>query len=183
MKERPGETAVSPFLYVKMKEEKEGDSVKKSRIHLLLLGLLFVLGGCGQATEPSDQTNKDSPNQPIAISVAAQHVAATEIEATIRLKNPNDRTVSVTYPSSQKFELVVRDSNGENVYTYSKEQVFTQAIETEQFKPEEEKEYQVTIELAAGDTARRVEVATVKQFDGATEPSTKATANISKANP
>ncbi|WP_214846629.1 BsuPI-related putative proteinase inhibitor [Exiguobacterium sp. s193] len=159
--------------------------MKKSWIHLLLIGLLLVLGGCGQVKESNSasQTNQNKSKQPITISVTAQQVTATEIEATVRLRNPNDHAVSVTYPSSQKFELVVRDSNEQNVYTYSKEQVFTQAIETEPFKPKEEKEYQITIELVEGDTAQQVEVVTVQQFEDATVPSTKATANISKANP
>lgn len=168
-----------------MKEEKEADSLKKSRIHLLLLGLLLVLGACSQVKESNSasQTNKSNSNQPITIAVTAQQVTATEIEATVRLRNPNDHAVTVTYPSSQKFELIVRNSKKQTIYTFSKEQLFTQAIETEQFKSGEEKEYQVTIALLEGDTARQVEVATVQQFEGAMDLSTKATADISKANP
>lgn len=153
--------------------------MKWSRTRLLLLGLALMLVGCSQETKKADLATKVS-NQPIEIAVSGQAVGSNTIEAIVRLRNPNDQNVKIAYPSSQRFELMVRDGRNHVIYTFSKEHLFTQAIEEEQFKPYEEKEYEVTIELSDTSDAKEIDGMTVQQFEGARDSTSKVTSVISK---
>ncbi|MFB6465291.1 BsuPI-related putative proteinase inhibitor [Cytobacillus sp. Hz8] len=59
----------------------------------------------------------------------------------IVLKNSGNLPVQFEFPTSQKYELRVKDSEGKDAYVYSKNQSFFQGIQTIILKPNEEKRW------------------------------------------
>ncbi|WP_214720590.1 BsuPI-related putative proteinase inhibitor [Exiguobacterium sp. s192] len=142
-----------------------------SRLSCLVL-FTIVFAGCAQQEKNSQnkQTAQDEvTSQPITIAVSAEQPESGIVEAIVLLKNPNKQDVTVTFPTSQRFELIVKDETGKMLYTFSQEQVFTQAIEKETFKALESKRYEVRIELPQSSRADQIEASTIRQVEGTPE--------------
>lgn len=72
---------------------------------------------------------------------------APTLVARLTARNNSERPIDLTYPTSQRFELVIRDANGVEVFRWSKDKSFTPALETEPFTGE--KSYVVAAPLIA----------------------------------
>ena len=59
-------------------------------------------------------------------------------------KNESDRDIEFTFNTSQKFELSVYDEDGNEKYRYSKDRMFTQAIQSFVLKADETYDFQDT---------------------------------------
>lgn len=126
--------------------------------------------GCSQQEQqkqPGQTTKSDVLEQPVEITVSAKQTKPTVVEAIVLLKNPNDENLTITFPTSQRFELIVKDDNEKVLYTFSEEQVFTQAIEQERFEALGTRRYEVSIELPASSNPEKIEVSTIRQVEGA----------------
>ncbi len=163
----------SSFFVLKSVVEKRGDDVLKwiTRLSCLVL-LAIVFAGCAQP-EKNSQNKQTAQNevtsQPMTIAVSAKQPESRIVEAIVLLKNPNEQDTTVTFPTSQRFELLVKDETGKVLYTFSQEQVFTQAIEKETFKALETKRYEVRIELPQSSRADQIEASTIRQVEGTPE--------------
>lgn len=59
------------------------------------------------------------------------------LEFEISLKNHSQSPAKIVFPSSQKFEIIVENKKGEEVYRFSKDKFFTQALEGLELKANE----------------------------------------------
>lgn len=59
------------------------------------------------------------------------------LEMEMVLRNTSSYPVNFEFPTSQKYEIQVKDANGNEVYTYSKGKAFLQALQTLTLNPDE----------------------------------------------
>ncbi|AYJ89637.1 BsuPI-related putative proteinase inhibitor [Bacillus safensis] len=112
---------------------------------LVLLLILLVLAACGQQ-------KKDEPDKEVSGQMGEKTVELTvdpvqkgsSVQFNMSLKNESDRDFEFTFNTSQKFELSVYDENGNEQYRYSKDRMFTQAIQTFVLKKGEAYDFQDT---------------------------------------
>ncbi|WP_010283420.1 BsuPI-related putative proteinase inhibitor [Bacillus timonensis] len=142
---------------------------------LVFVMSLFIMSGCGTTTEEALPVNSGGgekvetetpPEQNIEEPGGDENVVEKlqtnlsiktgENEAifTISLKNTSEDTVKVTIPSGQKYEIVVTDANGKEVYRYSIDKMFIQSIEEIELKPGEEKVWEEPWEYTSNDGSR-----------------------------
>jgi len=141
--------------------------------------LTLMLAGCNQQEQKKATTQGDATEQPIEIKVSGKQLEPNVVLAVVQLKNPNEQAVTLTFPTSQRFELKIKDADQKVLYTFSQEQVFTQAIEQERFKGLETKRYEVRIELPDSSHPTQVEAMTIRQVKGDAISNGKAQNEIS----
>ncbi|WP_114571221.1 BsuPI-related putative proteinase inhibitor [Exiguobacterium flavidum] len=134
---------------------------------LLASSLLFAVG-CGKETEEKT-AGKSEPVKPIAISVAASIEEDGTIDAKVTLTNENEKKTKVTFNSSQRFELRMLDEEEQEVYLYSKDQSFTQALEEETWQAGEAKSYDVEIKQDFEPGVYQLEATSLAAAEGAPE--------------
>ncbi|MCP5113852.1 MAG: hypothetical protein GY953_23720 [bacterium] len=102
------------------------------------------LGGVTFVTEPSFS---------VGLSVNQVRFASGDepglLRARFNLRNVRLDPVTLTFPSSQRFDFIIRDSDGVEVYRWSDGRAFPQVITTETFAME--KNYAIETPLASGE--------------------------------
>jgi hypothetical protein len=101
------------------------------KISLLIILLLMAVApvlAIGEK-EPSRQTDFSFFVDPVA--------GPDRTEFELVLRNNGDMPLSFEFPTSQKYEITVVDSNKKKVYQYSEGKAFAQAFETLTIKPQE----------------------------------------------
>lgn len=136
------------------------------RLVFILLLLTVCLAGCQEKKQQAITTN-----EPIQISVKTTK-QDDMMQLDISLTNPNDHSVNVTYPSSQRFQAQLIDAKQHVTYDFEKEQVFTQAIEKDTFTKRETKQYTVELPISSLGDSTEVRVSTIRQFKGASAKQT-----------
>ena len=66
------------------------------------------------------------------------------IKIELKLKNASKEPVTITFPTSQRFDLVVSDTEGKEVWRWSHGKVFLQVIQEVTLEPGEELEFKAT---------------------------------------
>ncbi|WP_243300031.1 BsuPI-related putative proteinase inhibitor [Bacillus litorisediminis] len=105
----------------------------------LILGVLsaLMLAACGTAGTDEGNTG-DQPNLPetpvidqddLVLSSEA-YISGDAAEFKIELNNMSDEDIELLVPSGQKYEIVVSNQAGEEVYRYSIDKIFTMGLET-----------------------------------------------------
>lgn len=150
--------------------------MKKSLLIIMLFVMgMFVFTGCGATTEESVPVNSgngenvDSEETPVeenedngaeenvleklntSVSVDA---GKNEAVFKISLKNSSEAPVKVTFTSGQRYELVVTNANNVEVYRYSIDKLFIQAIEEMELAAGEEKNWEEVWNYNANDGTR-----------------------------
>lgn len=102
---------------------------------LLLLAALALLPACTPPAPPS-QDAMPSPSAPrqLVSSLSVQTRADTVLFA-LRVTNPHDAPVPVVFPTGQTYDFAVRDAAGREVWRWSAERGFTQAVQTRPIAP------------------------------------------------
>jgi len=95
---------------------------------LWVIGLALILVACGLG---NPQTGSD---ESIMFSVDARE-NSEYVEFVLTIQNQSDQQVELVFPSSQKYEIVVSNSEGEEVYRYSNGRMFAQAVQQETLAP------------------------------------------------
>jgi hypothetical protein len=107
--------------------------------------MLLMLTGCGR---PNDSVTHTFPAKETSVSTSSVdlsdfktdlqvHPAADKAIFEIEWLNKSDENVKLSFSSGQKFELVIYDPQGNEVYRYSKGKMFTQALEFNEIKSNE----------------------------------------------
>ena len=98
---------------------------------ILTAGLVVLLCGCaGPQAEPgsTDGTADGSSEGPLAGSLEV-NVTDPGVRLTLHVTNTSSRPVEFTFPSSQRYDFVIRRAgDGEEVWRWSDGMMFTQAI-------------------------------------------------------
>lgn len=130
-------------------------------VALVFVMSLFILSGCGTTTTedalpvnsgsgdkvdtetPPEQESEEPGGDENVVDKLQTNLSIktgeNEATFTISLKNTSNKSVKVTIPGGQKYEIVVTDANGKEVYRYSIDKMFIQSIEEMELNPGEEK--------------------------------------------
>lgn len=120
--------------------------MRRRLMYLLSISLLvFTLVGCGSLkTEVPEETPTtgnvpDIENEAVQVKPIVQlNQEDDHLKFHISLVNQGQEDVELTFPSGQRFEIFVNDSNGKEVYRYSINRSFIQVIEEVILKAGEE---------------------------------------------
>jgi Intracellular proteinase inhibitor len=100
------------------------------KLVFIMLGLLF-LAGCGQTAENKDEAEEvsgDVETKEVQLAVETKE-SPESVQINITLKNNTDEEKNFEFTSGQKYEIIITDPNGAEVYKYSKGRMFTQALQ------------------------------------------------------
>ncbi|MFS0655954.1 BsuPI-related putative proteinase inhibitor [Bacillus sp. 179-C3.3 HS] len=112
---------------------------------VMLLLVLFVLSACGQQKrdEPNKEVSGQMEEKTVVLSVDPVQKDAS-VQFHMSLHNRSETDVTFTFNTSQKFELIVYDETGNEKYRFSKDRMFTQAIQSFVLKADESYDFQDT---------------------------------------
>jgi hypothetical protein len=129
------------------------------KLVFIMLGLLFLVG-CGQTDENKDEAEEvsgDVETKEVQLAVETKE-SPESVQINITLKNNTDEEKNFEFSSGQKYEIIITDPNGAEVYKYSKGRMFTQALQYLKLPPGESQTWQETWDkksagnkIAAGD--------------------------------
>jgi hypothetical protein len=102
---------------------------------------IIALTACGQNNEPTasepreDKSQNGNDNATEELFNVVDLVTNVEVAQkdkkllfNISLENPTNDDVAVTFPSGQKYEIVIKNDLNEEIYRYSEGRAFTEAI-------------------------------------------------------
>jgi Intracellular proteinase inhibitor len=128
--------------------------------------VIFFLTGCSledrseaESIVPETEV-KEVKNGELDLNVSIYHDKHT-IQFIITLKNNTNEMKKVEFPTSQKYEIIIKNKNDKEVYRYSKGKMFTQAIETALIKSGESMEWEEVWEhssLAPGEYTAEITI-------------------------
>ncbi|WP_337873656.1 BsuPI-related putative proteinase inhibitor [Exiguobacterium sp.] len=145
--------------------------MKKTWLLAVVTAIILVVAGCGKEEAKPSQVNSDSSEPPAPLTLdteMAYDASANTLSATVKMTNPNEEAAKVTFNSSQRFQMIIKQGD-ETVFDYGSEYMFTESIIEETWEADEQKIFDEVfpLELAAGEYS--VEVIGLGQVDGAPE--------------
>lgn len=124
----------------------ERNSWMKIQVLIISTFLLFMTGcsfeNKGEAEAIAEETEvKEVKNGDLDLKIDTE---TTENQTVfyITLTSDSNEMKKLEFPSSQKYEIIVKDYNKEEVFRYSKGKMFTQAIETALIKSGERMQWE-----------------------------------------
>jgi hypothetical protein len=106
------------------------------RRRTLLLLLAALAGGCTRPLPPPPDGMAPPPEPPQPALVTSLHVetAGDTVLLALRVTNPYQAPVQVTFPSGQTYDFAVR-AGGRELWRWSADRGFTQAVQTRTLEP------------------------------------------------
>ncbi len=126
----------------------------------LLIGMIaaMTISGCGTADEQIDNnvggnidtgyetsTDNGEEKDEIANEMLSTNIQLKDGDYIFSLKNNSDNEIELTFNSSQEYEYVINDSEGNHIYTYSMDKMFAMMIKMKTLAPGET--YNITIDI------------------------------------
>lgn len=105
---------------------------------ILLSGLMIMTAGCGnnhQTNVDEEGTGGQEKQEELNVDVHAEEIEGG-LEVVISLENKTDQNQSVTFRSGHQFDLRI-SQNGDILYDFAEDMMFTQAIIEETIEPGE----------------------------------------------
>jgi hypothetical protein len=111
---------------------------KKMKRIIYIVSALLLMAGCSTTNQETsgnsgnpDSTETTSPSIDLADFETVLEIEQTKEKAIfdITFSNQSDEVADVTFSSGQRFELVVSDPAGNEVYRYSEGKMFTMALQ------------------------------------------------------
>ncbi|SDZ74296.1 Immunoglobulin-like domain of spore germination [Thalassobacillus cyri] len=155
---------------------------------MLLIGLMVMLlvAACGAKESQGDsgdegaedvmkeeETSSNEGQNTVQEAVSQLAVDATitpesdKVTFSFSMENQGDKAYDLGFSSGQKYEIVVKNEEGEEVYRYSEGQMFTQALETKTIEPGEsisfEEVWSADIKPGEYDAAISIEVNSINE--------------------
>jgi hypothetical protein len=112
----------------------------------------MFLYGCSSSNEDTTNTivkeagEVEVENGELELMVDV-NVRNNQAEFIITVTNNSNEMKKLEFPTSQKFEIIIRDENQQEVYRYSAGKMFTQAIEYALIKPDESMQWEEIWEI------------------------------------
>jgi len=118
-------------------------------IIFLTIGVLSLLTGCAsERNGDAEEMNQEVEVQEVMskeLEVDFQVIPLSkETQFLISLTNRSDQLKKLEFHSGQKYEIIVTNDKGEEVFIYSKGKMFSQALETALLKSGENMEWEET---------------------------------------
>ena len=147
-------------------------------VTLVFVMSLFIITGCGSTkneealpvnsggsekvdtekeTPPAQESEEPGGEENVVEKLQTDLLIKTgenEATFTIKIKNTSDNSVKLTIPSGQKYEIIVKDADGKEVYRYSIDKMFIQSIEEMELKPGQEKVWEEPWDYTSNDGTR-----------------------------
>ncbi|WDH76861.1 BsuPI-related putative proteinase inhibitor [Exiguobacterium marinum] len=146
--------------------------MKKTWLLAVVTAILLVVAGCGKEEAKPSQVNSDSSEPPAPLTLdteVAYDSSANTLSATIKMTNPNEEAVDVTFNTSQRYQLIIKQGD-KIVFDYGSEFMFTESIIEEKWAADEQKIFDEVLLLDKLETGEySVEVVGLAQVDGAPE--------------
>ena len=102
-----------------------------------LVCLVATLGCVAKDSPEADPVNANGAamgDSALASSVEVE-VRANTVRMVLHVTNPMNRPVSLEFPSSQRYDFAIRTADGKDVWTWSADKSFAQALGTETIAP------------------------------------------------
>lgn len=117
------------------------------KIAAIMFGLLFLVG-CGQSSEKdeSEEVSGNVETKEVQFTVDVKE-SQENVQFEMTLKNNTEEEKNFEFRSGQKYDIIVLDKNGAEVYKYSKGRMFTQAIQYVNLLPGKSQTWQETWDL------------------------------------
>ncbi|MFK3937324.1 BsuPI-related putative proteinase inhibitor [Alkalihalobacillus sp. NPDC078783] len=118
---------------------------------ILVLGCLLSLTACGQEAEAPDEneSNQQGVEEMNGWQLEVEAVQESEqLRVDMLLTNKTNEVQTLTYPSSQTYELVLTDESDEEVYRFSEGMMFTMALIEEEIETGGTQTFQESISVA-----------------------------------
>ncbi|WP_191562339.1 BsuPI-related putative proteinase inhibitor [Metabacillus idriensis] len=117
------------------------------KIAAIMFGLLFLVG-CGQSSEKDDseEVSGNVETKEVQFTVDVKE-SGENVQFEMTLKNNTEEEKNFEFRSGQKYDIIVLDKNGAEVYKYSKGRMFTQAIQYLNLLPGKSQTWQETWDL------------------------------------
>jgi hypothetical protein len=118
---------------------------------LPVLVLFLGMAGCAPAdpaARPEAGESAVAPQGGLAASLQAESYGDS-VRFSLRATNVTDAPIPLTFPTGQSFDFIV-ESAGRQVWRWSDEMMFTQAIRQEVLAPGETREYTATWSAPSG---------------------------------
>lgn len=117
------------------------------KIAAIMFGLLFLVG-CGQSSEKDDseEVSGNVETKEVQFTVDVKE-SGENVQFEMTLKNNTEEEKNFEFRSGQKYDIIVLDKNGAEVYKYSKGRMFTQAIQYVNLLPGKSQTWQETWDL------------------------------------
>ena len=101
----------------------------------LLLAGLALLAACAPLPPPPDGMLPPAPPRPSLVSSLTVQTEGDTVVLALRVTNPYDAPVEVTFPSGQAYDFAVRGAGGAELWRWSASRGFTQAVQTRTLAP------------------------------------------------
>lgn len=130
--------------------------MKKTWLLAVVTAIILVVAACGKEEAKPSQVNSDSSEPPAPLTLdteMAYDASANTLSATVKMTNPNEEAAKVTFNSSQRFQLIIKQGD-ETVFDYGSEFMFTESIVEETWTADEQKIFDEVFlldELEAGE--------------------------------
>ncbi|MGX1194846.1 BsuPI-related putative proteinase inhibitor [Metabacillus sp. SLBN-84] len=141
---------------------------------LLFITVFLILAGCGQSAEQpqekeqAEEVSGDMEEKDVELSVETKEESGV-VQITMMVKNNSDEEKNFEFSSGQKYEIIITDPNGAEVYKYSKGKMFTQALQYVTIPPGESKTYEETWDMKSAGSLQAGDYTVTAQFAGKAE--------------
>jgi hypothetical protein len=107
--------------------------------------VLAVLAGCVNADPPEAERAGSARGEAITlVPTLAVVVAGDSVRFTFRVANAGTAAVDMSFGSGQRYDIVVSDAAGEEVWRWSSDRMFAQAVGEERLEAGGTLEYEAT---------------------------------------
>jgi hypothetical protein len=105
--------------------------------------VLALLAGCTNAAPPEEERTGVAQGEVVRlVPTLAVVVAGDSVRFTFRVANAGAAAVDLTFGSGQRFDIVVSDGAGSEVWRWSEDRMFTQAVSEERVEAGSALEYE-----------------------------------------
>jgi hypothetical protein len=137
--------------------------VRRSAL-VLLCGAL----GCGGGNQSNDAATTPSLTGPqqgtrLASSVEVE-VGEQDLRIVLHVTNPTDQPVTLEFNSGQRYDFAVRDAGGREVWRWSRDRMFTQALGTETISASGNLKYEEQVPLRETGVFTAIAVLTSRNY-------------------
>lgn len=89
----------------------------------------------------------DRDIRPVEFFVVVEAKSSSLLECTLVLRNNTSQTMTFTFNTGQKYDIVVEDMSGRTIATWSRDKAFTQAMTTMHLEGKSSKAWVATLEI------------------------------------
>jgi hypothetical protein len=138
----------------------------------LLFSTIFSTSGCARKAAPEAAASADRGATEDVVTSLEVKVGRDSVELILHATNPTSQAVSLQFSSGQRYDFMVLDGQGREVWRWSADKMFTQALGTEVLAPGQGLQYRA-VWPSAGRNGQFVAVARITALERRLEQRTE----------